>query len=99
MADGADRDCVTEVTRQGSPPAPLSGDRLRRRPSPGHTRTMDSPTDDSSARLHVASGSLFEAEFGFSRALRFGDRVLVAGTAPIWADGHCPEDVAEQSRR
>jgi enamine deaminase RidA (YjgF/YER057c/UK114 family) len=59
---------------------------------------MSSPTGHSERR-HVASGSPFESEFGFSRALRIGDRVLVAGTGPIWADGHCPDDVAEQARR
>ncbi|HET7014481.1 MAG TPA: RidA family protein [Streptosporangiaceae bacterium] len=59
---------------------------------------MNAPTPGS-ARLHFASGSPFESEFGFSRALRIGDRVLVAGTAPIWPDGHCPDDVAEQARR
>ena len=28
-----------------------------------------------------------------------GDRVLVAGTAPIWPDGSCDEDAAAQARR
>ena len=32
---------------------------------------------------HVRSGSPYEDAYGFSRALRHGDRVLVAGTAPI----------------
>lgn len=31
----------------------------------------------------VRSGSPYEAEYGFSRAVRVGDRVIVAGTAPI----------------
>jgi enamine deaminase RidA (YjgF/YER057c/UK114 family) len=47
----------------------------------------------------VGSGSPFEARYGFSRAVRAGDRVLVAGTAPIWPDGSCPPDAAEQARR
>lgn len=50
-------------------------------------------------RRRVASGSPFEAEFGFCRALRVGDRVEVAGTAPIWPDGSCDPDPAVQARR
>ena len=38
-------------------------------------------------RRRIASGSPYEPVVGFSRALRVGDRVLVAGTAPIWPDG------------
>jgi enamine deaminase RidA (YjgF/YER057c/UK114 family) len=47
----------------------------------------------------VTSGSPFEASIGFSRAIRAGNRVLVSGTAPVWADGSCPPDVATQARR
>ena len=47
----------------------------------------------------VGSGSPFESAIGFSRAIRVGDRVLVAGTAPIWPDGSCDEDPARQARR
>jgi enamine deaminase RidA (YjgF/YER057c/UK114 family) len=36
---------------------------------------------------------------GFSRAVRVGDRVLVSGTAPIWADGSCDPDPSVQARR
>jgi enamine deaminase RidA (YjgF/YER057c/UK114 family) len=36
---------------------------------------------------------------GFSRAVRVGDRVLVAGTGPAFADGSCPDDPAAQARR
>jgi enamine deaminase RidA (YjgF/YER057c/UK114 family) len=50
-------------------------------------------------RLRVSSGSPFEPRFGFSRALRVGDRVLVAGTAPVWPDGEVDPDVAAQARR
>jgi enamine deaminase RidA (YjgF/YER057c/UK114 family) len=50
-------------------------------------------------REHISSGSPFEAQVGFSRALRVGDRVLVAGTAPIWPDGSCRPGAAEQARR
>ncbi len=34
-------------------------------------------------RPSVSSASPYEARYGFSRALRIGDRVLVAGTAPV----------------
>jgi enamine deaminase RidA (YjgF/YER057c/UK114 family) len=50
-------------------------------------------------KVRVSSGSPFEATIGFSRAVRVGDRVLVAGTAPIWPDGSCPDDAGEQARR
>ena len=49
--------------------------------------------------MRVSSGSPYESRFGFSRAVRIGDRVLVAGTAPIWPDGSCPEDAGIQARR
>lgn len=51
------------------------------------------------ARQLVASGSPFENAIGFSRAIRVGDRVLVSGTAPVWADGRCPDEPAVQARR
>ena len=35
----------------------------------------------------VQSGSPYEDEYGFSRAVRIGDRVIVAGTAPIPPEG------------
>ncbi len=47
----------------------------------------------------ISSGSPYEAVIGFSRAVRVGDRVLVSGTAPIWADGTCDPDPAAQARR
>ncbi|HVC14150.1 MAG TPA: RidA family protein [Acidimicrobiales bacterium] len=47
----------------------------------------------------VRSGSPFESPFGFCRALRTGDRVFVAGTAPIWPDGSVDPDPAVQTRR
>lgn len=50
-------------------------------------------------REHIGSSSPFEAQVGFSRALRVGDRVFVAGTAPIWPDGSCQPGAAEQARR
>lgn len=50
-------------------------------------------------RRHASSGSPFEATIGFSRAVRVGQLVFVAGTAAVWPDGHVAEDVATQARR
>jgi enamine deaminase RidA (YjgF/YER057c/UK114 family) len=50
-------------------------------------------------RLRVASGSPFEKTIGFSRAMRVGNRVVVAGTAPIWPDGSCDPDPEVQAAR
>jgi enamine deaminase RidA (YjgF/YER057c/UK114 family) len=50
-------------------------------------------------RRRISSGSPFEPAIGFSRAMRVGDRVLVAGTAPIWPDGSCDPDPEIQARR
>lgn len=53
----------------------------------------------SEPRAQAFSGSPYEQTFGFSRATRVGDRVLAAGTAPIWPDGSCPDDADAQARR
>ena len=53
------------------------------------------PTD----RQLVSSGSPYEEPIGFSRAVRVGDRVVVAGTAPNWPDGHVDADVEAQTDR
>jgi enamine deaminase RidA (YjgF/YER057c/UK114 family) len=50
-------------------------------------------------RRQVSSGSPYEPVVGFSRALRVGQRVLVAGTAPIWPDGSCDPDPEAQAAR
>jgi enamine deaminase RidA (YjgF/YER057c/UK114 family) len=50
-------------------------------------------------RQRVSSGSPFEGQVGFSRAVRVGDRVLVSGTAPIWPDGSCDPDPEVQAKR
>jgi enamine deaminase RidA (YjgF/YER057c/UK114 family) len=41
-------------------------------------------------RQLVSSGSPYEKTVGFSRAVRVGDRVFVAGTAPVMPDGSDP---------
>ncbi|MER7444627.1 RidA family protein [Micromonospora avicenniae] len=55
----------------------------------------------SSLRRLVTSGSPLEPEIGFSRAVRIGQYVSVAGTAPIADDGGTagPGDVYAQSIR
>jgi enamine deaminase RidA (YjgF/YER057c/UK114 family) len=56
-------------------------------------------SSDDGRRRH-ASASPFEAQVGFCRAIRVGERVLVSGTAPIGADGtSVPEGAAAQARR
>ena len=52
-------------------------------------------------RKLVSSGSPYEASVGFSRAVRAGAIVSVAGTAPIGPDGSTVGrgDVAAQARR
>lgn len=51
-------------------------------------------------RRTTASASPFEAAFGFSRAVRSGNRILVSGTGPVEPDGSStPGDAAAQARR
>lgn len=50
-------------------------------------------------RRRISSGSPYEGTIGFSRAVRVGDRVVVAGTAPVWPDGSCDPDPYIQARR
>ena len=53
------------------------------------------------ARHVVSSGSPLEPEIGFSRAVRVGTHIAVAGTAPIAPDGKSTVglDAYEQTRR
>lgn len=50
-------------------------------------------------RSRISSGSPYESRYGFCRAVRIGDRVIVAGTAPIWPDGTCAPDAYAQAKR
>jgi enamine deaminase RidA (YjgF/YER057c/UK114 family) len=52
-------------------------------------------------RQQVSSGSPYETQVGFSRAVRSGSLVTVAGTAPLDSDGHTVGrgDPAAQARR
>ena len=52
-----------------------------------------------SEKVLISSGSPYEDVVGFSRAVRVGDRVLVAGTAPIWPDGSVDPDPGAQAAR
>ncbi|MGE3271405.1 MAG: RidA family protein [Chloroflexota bacterium] len=60
---------------------------------------MAEQPDRHDGRQRVASGSPYEGTIGFCRAMRVGDRILVAGTAPIWPDGSCDPDPEVQARR
>jgi enamine deaminase RidA (YjgF/YER057c/UK114 family) len=51
-------------------------------------------------RRLISSGSVFEEEFGYSRAVVAGPFVHIAGTAPQMPDGaDPPADAYEQARR
>lgn len=54
-----------------------------------------------SDRKRISSGSPYESLFGFCRAIRVGDVIKIAGTAPIGPDGKTvgPGDPAAQARR
>jgi enamine deaminase RidA (YjgF/YER057c/UK114 family) len=51
------------------------------------------------SRRHAFSGAPLEEPYGYSRAVRVGDRIVVAGCAPIWPDGSCDPDPGVQARR
>jgi enamine deaminase RidA (YjgF/YER057c/UK114 family) len=55
---------------------------------------------DAGARRLVSSGSPYEAEFGYSRAVAVGDSCWVAGTTDAGQDGRSthPGDAARQAR-
>ena len=51
-------------------------------------------------RQRISSGSPYEPEIGFSRAIVAGHHVHVAGTAPVPPEGEAgTDDVYEQARR
>jgi len=52
-------------------------------------------------RLNISSGSAYEKPIGFSRAVRIGNIISVAGTAPIAPDGStsCTDDLYGQTKR
>jgi len=52
-------------------------------------------------RQRISSGSPYEPAIGFSRAVRVGNMVFVAGTGPVQTDGtsSAPDDMEAQTRR
>ncbi|MDH5823627.1 Rid family hydrolase [Luteimonas sp. RD2P54] len=52
-------------------------------------------------RVNISSGAPLESRIGFSRAVRIGNLLAVAGTAPVSPDGSvaAPGDVRGQTRR
>lgn len=53
-----------------------------------------------SGRQRTTSGSPYETTFGFARAVREGNRIIVAGTGPVEPDGSTtPGGAAEQAAR
>jgi enamine deaminase RidA (YjgF/YER057c/UK114 family) len=50
-------------------------------------------------RQRVSSGSSYERDIGFSRAIRVGDRVWVSATAAISPDGSVDPSAARQAER
>jgi enamine deaminase RidA (YjgF/YER057c/UK114 family) len=50
-------------------------------------------------RDRASSASPYEPRYGFARAIRAGDRILVSGTGPVWPDGSCDPDPGVQARR
>lgn len=58
-----------------------------------------SPERPVGARRRAFADSPFEARYGFCRAVRVGERILVSGTAPVWPDGSCAADAGAQAGR
>ncbi len=54
---------------------------------------------DDGAVTRVGSGSPYEDAYGFSRAVRAGGTVHVAGSGPIWPDGSCDPSAERQATR
>lgn len=50
-------------------------------------------------RQIVSSGNPLEQTVGYSRAVRVGDTVAVAGTCAVWPDGDVDPDPGVQARR
>jgi enamine deaminase RidA (YjgF/YER057c/UK114 family) len=50
-------------------------------------------------RQLVSSGSVYERDIGFSRAVRVGDRMWVSATAAITPGGEVDPDAARQAER
>ncbi|CAN5629902.1 RidA family protein [soil metagenome] len=64
-----------------------------------NTSPEEGPPGAGGKRRRVYADSPFEQRYGFCRAVRVGNRVVVSGTAPIWPDGSCDPDPGVQARR
>jgi enamine deaminase RidA (YjgF/YER057c/UK114 family) len=53
----------------------------------------------SAERRHAFSGAPLEEPYGYSRAVRVGERIVVSGCAPIWPDDFVDSDPGVQARR
>ncbi len=61
---------------------------------------MPEADPDRKGRLRYGTGSTYEFRFGYSRAVRHGDLIRIAGTAGLGEDGNVvSDDVAEQTKR
>jgi len=57
-------------------------------------------TSPQNVKARATSGSPFEDQFGFCRAVREGNRIIVAGTGPVEPDGSTtPGGAAQQAER
>ncbi len=54
---------------------------------------------DRAGRATVGSGAVWEPKMGYSRAVRSGNAIAVAGTVGVEADGTFTPSVAAQTRR
>lgn len=109
--DEADRAAIAKVTGRMRRIPGDCGDEYRRPPFltatgdlshhlDGVARPFEAqPVAGRSDRWRVGSGSVWEAIGGYSRAVRVGDRILVAGTTATHGAGElvCPGDVAGQT--
>lgn len=52
-------------------------------------------------RRRICSGAIWESKVGYCRALRVGNQIYVAGTAPVAEDGgvFAPGDAYAQTKR
>ena len=60
---------------------------------------MSTSPESGDGRRRVFADSPYEERYGFCRAIRAGERIIVSGTAPIWPDGSCDPDPGVQARR
>ena len=61
---------------------------------------MPEPDSNRRGRFRYSTGSSYEFRFGYSRAVRHGSVIRIAGTAGLDEDGNVvSDDVVEQTRR